>query len=108
MLSTLIKKRIDAFLDSVSALSDSSIVLNESSGKKIYVIEQSKDYWAAIGLAPTGYSLFFPIIYPAINPDLLNLKDNVYDDKLLARLKNWRDFLVAIDHELLYFFTDLP
>ncbi|MEO6978239.1 MAG: clostripain-related cysteine peptidase [Mucilaginibacter sp.] len=102
ILSSPVRDGIAIFLDSVSR--PNNIVLASSSGKKIYVIEDSEDYWATIGLPPTGYSLFFPMIYPALNLDLLNLIDNVSTDELLTRLKNWRNFLNTIDPLLSNFF----
>ncbi len=101
---------ITEFLDSVSAKNKNlnNIVLKSSGGEKAYTIENSTTPWPAIGLLPTGYSIFFPIIYRSvIDPDLINLKDSISDDPLLTELESWRDFLGEIDPNLKNFFVEL-
>jgi hypothetical protein len=104
MFSTPARKKINAFLMSILSLNN-DIVLKSSSGKKIYVIEKSKDLSPTIGLPPTGYSLFFPMIYLPANSELQKLKDNVVTDGLMSRLKSWQVLLKFIDPEISNFFV---
>jgi hypothetical protein len=104
MLSTPVRTKINTFLDSMPFLND-NIVLKASSGKKIYIIEKSVNHWPVIGLPPTGYSLFFPMVYLPGNPNLQKLKDNVVTDGLMSRLKSWQTLLGFIDPKISNFFA---
>lgn len=72
-----------------------SIIINCSSGKKVYEKEDKRAVeTATIQLSPSGYSIFFPI---ADYSDLLKLKDNISSDGLIGQLPEWKNFLELIE-----------
>jgi hypothetical protein len=82
------------FLQAVNDI-QASIVINCSSGKKVYEKERkSAPDIASIQLPPSGYSIFFPI---ADHSELLNLRDNILSDDLIKQLPEWRTFLGLIE-----------